>query len=169
MLIECAGLADSSGMRTRNVAWLMAIALALPGPTLAAGTLIPSGAGGSHWAWGLLRLPLMSFRIHPQAAESRAQGLHQRLEAASGWRTIGFTPHTAASGCFIKIDGKAEFERVEVVFSDDDLQAQELHGARHGKDLYELLTWDDARVVACVRVRACARSEQASFQLLLRD
>lgn len=130
---------------------------------------IPSGAGGAHWAQGLLRLPLLAFHRcfqRPSAAETQD---HQRLEASRGWQTIGFATHVTASGCFIRLDGRAEFDRAEVVFADGDLRALELGGARRGKGIYELATWEEPRDIVCVRLRARARSDEARFALLLRD
>lgn len=130
---------------------------------------IPSGAGGTHWARGLLRLPLLAFhRCFNRSSRSESQD-HQRLEASHGWQTIGFATHVTTSGCFIRVEGEAEFERAEVVFADGDLRALELQGARRGKGVYELATWEEPRDIVCVRLRARARSGEARFALLLRD
>ena len=130
---------------------------------------IPSGAGGTHWAQGLLRLPLLAFhRCFKRHSPAEAQD-HQRLEASRGWQTIGFATQVTASGCFIRLDGRAEFDRAEVVFADGDLRELELQGARRGKGVYELTTWDESRSIVCVRLRARACSDEARVSLLLRD
>lgn len=157
-------------MRTWIVASLAAALIASSTPAVAGIGFIPSGAGGSHWSWGLLRLPLLSFHMRAKAkkeAESAPQ--EQALVSSQDWRTVGFAMPMRGRGCYVKIAGTAEFDRAEVVFADGELRALDLGGARRGKGLYELMMWDEPREIACVRMRVRACSGRARLQLLLRD
>ncbi len=147
------------------VAWLLA-----PHSAVNAAAFIPSGAGAAHWAAGLLRFPLLAFQ--QEFADGSRTGnapLEQRLEAALGWRTLGFATHVSARGCFLRVRGRIEFDRAEVLFADGDLRELALRGARRGNGVYELTNWDEPRDVVCVRLRARACSGTARCELLLRD
>ena len=147
------------------VAWLLA-----PRSAVNAAAFIPSGAGAAHWAAGLLRLPLLAFQ-HEFSDGSRSGNAppEQRLEASLGWRTIGFATHVSARGCFLRVQGRIEFDRAQVLFADGDLRELELRSARRGNGIYELTSWDEPRDVVCVRLRARACSDEARCELLLRD
>lgn len=89
---------------------------------------------------------------------------------------VAFTPAPTAAaqatttgahrGCFLRIKGRAEFDRAEVLFADGQLEPIELRGARRGRGLYELVRWPQARTIACVRLRVRARSEEARLELV---
>jgi len=155
-------------MRTRNVAWLIAAMIAAPAPAHPGAGLIASGAGGSHWSWGLLRLPLLSFHARSRVDEA-ANPLLRSLRQAQGWSVVGFAMPMLSRGCYLKVTGSAEFDRAEVVFADGELRALDLRGARRGKGIYELVVWHEPREIVCLRIRARARSDEAQLQLLLRD
>lgn len=155
-------------MHTRIVALLVAAALGLTHTAHAAPGFVPSGAGAGHWSWGLLRLPLFTFRARPHQEPEPATPLQRSLGAADGWSLVGFTEPMNGSGCYLKVVGKAEFDRAEVLFADGELRTIELGGARRGKGVYELALWDEPREVRCVRMRARAHSSRARIELLFR-
>ena len=93
--------------------------------------------------------------------------MQQSLEASQGWNTIGFAANAPGRGCFLKISGKAEFDRAEVLFADGELRTLDLELTRRGKGTYELAQWEQSREIVCVRMRARACSARARVQLLL--
>ncbi len=163
-----AKLVDSPRMRTGIVAVLVVAMMATISPAHAVAGHGRSGAG-RHWSWGLIRLPLFMFHLRTRSAPtSEGAPEHQaQLASSKGWSTVGFPVRAQGRGFFLRVAGRAEFDRAEVVFADGGLSTFELRGARRGKGIYELARWNETREVICVRMRARACTNQAQLELLI--
>jgi len=121
-------------------------------------------------AMRLLHCLALALALTSSASVSSAgdpPALERALASSSGWTTVGFEMGAPGRSCFVKVSGRAEFDRAEIVFADGDLRAVDLHGARRGTGLYELARWDDGREVLGVRMRARARTGTARIRVLL--
>ena len=105
--------------------------------------------------------------LGPRPSATATARMERSLAATEGWTTIGYEVNAPSRSCFVQVLGRAEFDRAEVVFANGDLRTLDLRGARRGNGVYELTSWEEARDVLGIRMRARARSNKARIRVLL--
>lgn len=149
------------------LAILLVSLTACAAPASALPRFLPAGPTWARWANPALRIPLA--RIGWRSRDAQDSRFRQSISAQDGWRTLGFVVRERSRGCLLKLSGRAEFSRAEVLFADGELSTIELGGARRGRGIYELARWQEPRDVVCVRMRARACSDDARIQVLFGD
>lgn len=110
----------------------------------------------------LLLLPLKPFLDEPE----RETGI--LIAREDGWARVGFPLRDRGLGVYIKVTGRAQLGRVEIVFEDGGIQSIELRrNTVYRRGLYRLASFDADRVVMLVRTEARARSPRAEMRVLL--
>lgn len=146
-------------MRRIGTAFVLALmAIPLAGTPFALAPATAQGLGGA-----LASLPVVrGLRSEPPPAV-----LTQTVGLEEGWRPIGFSVGEEVSGLYLRVWGRVEFDRAEIVYADGELQPVDLRHCVRGGGLYVLTEFDDRREVLGVRMVVRARSDFAYVALKL--
>jgi hypothetical protein len=147
-------------MRRNALAYAIALlAVSILGSSLTAGPLeaksgIGASRGGAPFARWFHSAP-------PPAVQTQNLGLEE------GWRPIGFSVGEPVSGLYLRVWGRVQFDRAEIVFRDGELEVVDLRQCVRSGGLYVLTEFDARREVMGVRMVVRARSDFAYVALKL--
>lgn len=122
--------------------------------------------GGSFLSTGYARpawlvLKLARFFHRP----GRGTGL--ALERDEGRRVCEFPIGEQASGVFVRVSGRVEFERAMIGFADGRVESVEAFGLERRSGLFQLASFEDVHAVDWVRLVLRARSPKARVGVLV--
>ena len=144
--------------RIGTVLVLALMAIPLAGSSLAVAPATAKGLGAA-----LATLPIVrGFQAEPPPAV-----LTQTFGLEEGWRPIGFSVGEKVSGLYLRVWGRVQFDRAEIVYADGGLEPVDLRQCVRGGGLYVLTEFDDRREVLGVRMIVRARSDFAYVALKL--
>jgi hypothetical protein len=126
----------------------------------------PMSTAAHNMAPWRVAVPLARFALIPFRAPAPSPE-HVRLERDHGWTQVGFDVRDSGIGVYLDVQGRMQFDRAEIVFTDGELERIELHGASRGRGLYQLAEFGVEREVLCVRLLARAATPLAHVEVKL--
>ena len=111
-------------------------------------------------AWLVARIA--GIHVRPRGGDAAA-----RLDRLDGRRVLQFPIGEPASGVFVRIAGRVEFERADIGFADGPVESIDAFGVGRGSGMYQLADFPSDRGVEWVRLVLRARSRQAKVRVLI--
>ncbi len=135
------------------VVWLASPAMATPVAGRAAEQLSRSAG---------YALPVLAF-----ALPFHVRATSEPLRREQGRRVLSFPIREGASHLFVRISGRVEFERADILYPDGIVESVDAFGLARDSGVYALADFDRERTVESVRLVMRARSRQARVGVLI--